>query len=129
MRKADIFFAAAALNLILLMAIFVHSLFRIKADSAMLSEKRLMVKNLMLTDLCLFTEARYTRHPSMADWNTPCQDYPLSFDHFPSGSLLTPPAMPKKGPGLRQAGLNAIGTLLISLFLLYCGEREKTQRL
>lgn len=100
MRKADIFFAAAALNLILLMAIFVHSSFRIKADSAMLSEKRLMVKNLMLTDLCLFTEARYTRHPSMADWNTPFQDYPLSFDHFPSGSLLTPPAILKKGSGL-----------------------------
>jgi hypothetical protein len=100
MRKSDIFFVFLALNVILLIAVFVHSSLRIKADSSIVYEKSLMVKNLKLTDLCLFTEARYTRHPSMADWNTPFQDYPFSFDHFPSGSLLTPPDMLKKGRGL-----------------------------
>jgi len=50
-----------------------------------------MVKTLMLTDLCLFTEARYTRHLSQADLNTAFQDHPLSLEHFPSGSFTQPP--------------------------------------
>lgn len=45
-----------------------------------------------LTDLCLFTEARYTRHPAMADLHAPFQDHPMALEHFPSGGLLAPPA-------------------------------------
>jgi hypothetical protein len=43
-----------------------------------------------LTDICLFTEARYTRHPSQADLHTAFQDHPMSLEHFPSGSLISP---------------------------------------
>lgn len=50
-----------------------------------------MVRAYQLTDLCLFTEARYTRNPAMADMFSPFQDQPASLDHFPSGSLVTPP--------------------------------------
>jgi hypothetical protein len=50
-----------------------------------------LVRKLQLTDLCLFTEARYTRHPSMADLHSAFQDHPLALEHFPSGSLTTPP--------------------------------------
>jgi len=57
----------------------------------MITGQASMVREYGLTDLCLFTDARYTRHPSMADLNTPFQDYPLSFEHFPSGSLVPPP--------------------------------------
>jgi hypothetical protein len=39
----------------------------------------------------LFTEARYTRHPSQADLHSAFQDHPLALEHFPSGSLITPP--------------------------------------
>ncbi len=46
----------------------------------------------VLTDPCLFTEARYTRHPSLADRHSPFQDYPLALEHFPSGSLTAPPS-------------------------------------
>ncbi len=53
--------------------------------------KRSMVGSLGLTDLCLFTEARYTRHPSQADLHSAFQDHPLALEHFPSGSLLSPP--------------------------------------
>jgi hypothetical protein len=49
-----------------------------------------LVRQLGLSDLALFTEARYTRHPSMADLHTAFQDHPVSFDHFPSGSLVPP---------------------------------------
>lgn len=50
-----------------------------------------LVRELHLTDLCLFTEARYTRHLSQADWQTPFQDHPAALEHFPSGSLVSPP--------------------------------------
>ena len=49
-----------------------------------------MVRRYELTDLCLFTDARYTRHPSQADLHSAFQDYPLSFDYFPSGSVVRP---------------------------------------
>lgn len=44
-----------------------------------------------LTDLCLFTEARYTRHPSQADRHAAFQDHPGAREHFPSGALVPPP--------------------------------------
>jgi len=44
-----------------------------------------------LTDLSLFTEARYTRHISQADLHSAFQDHPVSLEHFPSGSYLLPP--------------------------------------
>lgn len=51
-----------------------------------------LVRDYGLTDLCLSSEARYTRHPSMADLHAPFQDHPLALEHFPSGSLIPPPA-------------------------------------
>ena len=58
-----------------------------------------MAENLTLTDLCLFTEARYTRHPSQADLQAPFQDHPAALEHFPSGSLVRPPRRPKTPHG------------------------------
>lgn len=54
--------------------------------------KQDIVSRLKLTDLCLFTEARYTRHPSQADLHSAFMDHPLAFEHFPTGSLISPPA-------------------------------------
>lgn len=62
---------------------------RIDAPGA--RQRREIVKVLALTDLCLVTEARYTRHPSMADLHTPFQEHPLSLEHFPSGSFIAVP--------------------------------------
>ena len=55
-----------------------------------IEQKTEVVKTLQLTDLCLFTEARYTRHLSQADLFSAFQDHPMSFEHFPSGSLTLP---------------------------------------
>lgn len=52
---------------------------------------RALVRELGLSDLSLFTEARYTRHPSQADRHAPFQDHPAALEHFPTGALLPPP--------------------------------------
>jgi hypothetical protein len=46
-----------------------------------------------ITDMCLFTEARYTRHLSQADHFAAFQDSPMAFEHFPSGSMTLPPVL------------------------------------
>lgn len=61
------------------------------AREADIAATRALVGRLGLTDLALFTEARYTRHPTQADLHSAFQDHPLAFEHFPSGSLLPPP--------------------------------------
>ena len=53
-----------------------------------LPAKLQLVRSLGLTDLSIWTEARYTRHPSQADLFTPFQDYPAAADHFPAGSII-----------------------------------------
>ncbi len=57
----------------------------------MITASLALVRELALTDLCLFTEARYTRHPSQSDYHAPFQDHPTAMEHFPSGALLGPP--------------------------------------
>lgn len=52
---------------------------------------RTLARELKLTDFSLFTEARYTRHLTQADWHTPFQDHPAALEHFPTGALLPPP--------------------------------------
>lgn len=54
------------------------------------SATQALARRLGLTDLALFTEARYTRHPSQADLHSAFQDHPLALEHFPSGSLIVP---------------------------------------
>ena len=64
------------------------------------AEKQSLVGQLGLTDLAIWSEARYTRHPSQADLFTPFQDYPGAFDHFPAGSIIAP-GQPKPQTTLR----------------------------
>lgn len=54
-------------------------------------EARDLAARLGVTDLALFNEARYTRHPSQADRHAAFQDHPMALEHFPSGALLPPP--------------------------------------
>ena len=67
-----------------------HAHYGPRFNQSQLLEKAGLVARLQLTDLCLFTEARYTRHLTQADLNTPFQDHPLSLEHFPSGSFTEP---------------------------------------
>jgi hypothetical protein len=91
MRNSSLFFIYIASGAVLLTLLLVHASFSESAQQANLEEKAMLVKMLKLTDLCLFTEARYTRNLSQADLNTAFQDHPLSLEHFPSGSFTQPP--------------------------------------
>ena len=95
-RKADLFLAYVAILGLFLLAALAHSSYEKKMAEPRLEEKKELVRRLELTDLCLFTEANYTRHLSQADFHVPFQDHPASFDHFPSGSILPPPATVKR---------------------------------
>jgi hypothetical protein len=90
-RKSDIFFIFLALGAAALGLMAAHAHHCIESAGFSLQERAMLVDRLDLTDLCLFTDARYARHPSMADLHTPFQDSPMSVEHFPSGTLILPP--------------------------------------
>jgi hypothetical protein len=91
LRKSSLFILVILFQLSLLGLVFLYASLERKGDAELLQEKLNLVRMHGLTDLCLFTEARYTRHPSQADFHAPFQDSPLSLEHFPSGSLVVPP--------------------------------------
>lgn len=90
MRNSSLFFVSLAGQAGLLALLLGHASLSENLQKTNLEQKAALVKNLRLTDLCLFTEARYTRHLSQADLNTAFQDHPLSLEHFPSGSFTQP---------------------------------------
>jgi len=95
MRKSTVFFITVSLLASLLAAALSHGAYQRSRSAGDLRETAQLVEQLDLTDLCLFTEARYTRHPTQSDLHSPFQDHPLSLEHFPSGSLLGPAKRPE----------------------------------
>ena len=91
LRNSTYLALAIICHLLLLAVAGLHASIRHAAAWSERAGNRLLVRSLQLTDLCLFTEARYTRHPTMADRHAAFQEYPSAMDHFPSGSLLPPP--------------------------------------
>lgn len=90
-RRSTLYLAFVAGAALTAAALFAHGARRISAAAPRLAEERRQVRAYHLTDLVLFTDARYTRNPAMADRHAPFQDYPQSLEHFPSGSLMPPP--------------------------------------
>lgn len=99
-RKSDVFLFYILANIFILAILLGHAFFERKRSQPFLMQRISMILHYQLTDLCLFTDARYTRHPSMADMNTAFQDHPFSFEHFPSGSLVAPPVHIRNNHGL-----------------------------
>lgn len=92
MRPSDVFLAmAGGLGLLLAALLAGYPLADAGRREARLALESRLVAELGLTDLCLSTEARYTRHLSQADRFAAFQDHPRSLEHFPSGALLPPP--------------------------------------
>jgi len=94
MRPSDAFLATAGGLALLLGGLLAgHPLAESGRREARLALESRLVAELGLTDLCLSTEARYTRHLSQADLFSAFQDHPRSLEHFPSGALLPPPGI------------------------------------
>jgi hypothetical protein len=84
-------FVFLGLLILAFVAVFVDAARLGETRAPLVTEAQAETARLGLTDLALFTEARYTRHPSQADLHSAFQDHPLALEHFPSGSLIVPP--------------------------------------
>lgn len=90
MRKSTVLFWIVGAQLFLAALLAVHGALSVAGSGPRLAAEGALVERLMLTDLALFTEARYTRHLSQADLHTPFQDFPMALEHFPAGSFAQP---------------------------------------
>lgn len=100
--KYHTLFGLLAAELALLAALHLHASAGAERREAELADKRTLVSDLGLTDMALWTEARYTRHPSQADRFAAFQDFPSAIEHFPAGSIVAPPA-PLRMPAMDAA--------------------------
>jgi len=91
-RKSSLALSLLGVGLLLLGLMFIHATLQRQADGPLIDRMAGVVRNLDLTDLSLFTEARYTRHLSQTDLYSAFQDHPVALEHFPTGSIAGPPA-------------------------------------
>lgn len=101
-RLSTAYLAVSGLLLVLLAGLALHARCAVQAAAPAHARTARLVKALDLTDLCLFTEASYTRHLALADLATPFQDSPLAFEHFPTGALVAPPEQIVRSHGQRH---------------------------
>ena len=91
MIKHKLFLGFTFLEILVLSVMFLYSQMTVATrNRGEVPAKKELVRLLKLTDLSLWTEARYTRHPSQADVFTAFQDFPSSLEHFPAGSIIGP---------------------------------------
>jgi hypothetical protein len=88
LRPSTIALSLLAGQILVLGLTFVATVWRLPTTDH--NSSRALIQELGLSDLSLFTEARYTRHPTQADRHTPFQDHPAALEHFPTGALLPP---------------------------------------
>jgi len=79
------------LILIILLLFFIGLGNRNYAGDPRLSGEQNLVRMLRLTDFCLATESRHTRHISLPEPIAPFQDMPGYLDHFPTSTFFWPP--------------------------------------
>ena len=92
MRASTIYLCFTSAGLVAAAALLlIHPAVVRPAARQRMALERQMVAGLGLTDLCLFGEAGYTRHPTLADGFAPFQTHPAALSHFPSESWLATP--------------------------------------
>jgi hypothetical protein len=92
MRKSALVLLFFLTGMLLILVTVIDASARQDLASKSLNSRAMLVSELGLSDLALSTEARYTRHLTLADRHSAFQDHPTSFDHFPSGSIFLPPS-------------------------------------
>lgn len=89
-RGERVLLVGLALTLLFL-GTFIHAWIAGARAEQGVAANRALAARLTLTDLALFTEARYTRNLSQADLHSAFQDHPGALEHFPTGALVSPP--------------------------------------
>lgn len=97
MRRSNTLLLLFSVSTLLLLLTLVDAGRQREQSAPLLQLRARLVGELGLTDLALFTEARYTRHLSQSDLHSAFQNHPMAMEHFPSGSLLSPPAQVTRG--------------------------------
>jgi len=87
MRPSHILFIIILLFFFLDAALFIHSQILEEELRSVEKIQEIAVSGLGLTDLCVATEARYTRNPAVSDPMAPFMDHPGALEHFPTGSF------------------------------------------
>jgi len=99
MIKHRIFIGMTLLQMLFLGALLLFGQAQVTAiASKEIPQLQALVNSMQLTDLAIWTEARYSRHPSQADRFTPFQDFPSALEHFPAGSIIAPPQYSNSNP-------------------------------
>ncbi len=75
------------IEVLVLVSLTIAGSFSTEAVGPIRRDNRNLVQVLVLTDLAIWTEARYTRHPSQADVFSAFQDSPAALEHFPAGAF------------------------------------------
>jgi hypothetical protein len=91
LRGSSLAAAVTGVLLVLAVAAMMHAAMMAHAGRERRAATHALAAQLGLTDMALFTEARYTRHRSLADLHSAFQDAPMAMEHFPAGSLVMPP--------------------------------------
>jgi len=92
MRPAHIFVLIIFFLLVLDTLLYCHVRFQQEPDQRSAAHLNdIITAGLGLTDICLATEARYTRHPAVSDLLAPFMDHPGAIEHFPTGSFWAVP--------------------------------------
>jgi len=92
MRKSALVLLFFLTGMLLIILTIIDAMTQQSSAKQSLHQRAMLVSELGLSDLALSTEARYTRHLTLADRHSAFQDHPTSFDHFPSGSIFSPPS-------------------------------------
>ncbi len=92
MRKSALVLIFFLTGMLLMILTIIDAMTQQSSAKQSLHQRAMLVNELGLSDLALSTEARYTRHLTLADRHSAFQDHPTSFDHFPSGSIFSPPS-------------------------------------
>ena len=91
MRYAYTVFFTFFITLLMIGMVHQHQQYRLKEIQSQIELRRKITRKIGLPDLAITTAARYLRHYSLTDINSPFQDYPVSLDHFPAGFAYSAP--------------------------------------
>ena len=81
------FFIFISIEFTCVLGLFVWGKVQETQRQIFIKKERQIAQRLLLSDFCLSTESRHTRHISMPEWIAPFQDFPAYLEHFPSSSF------------------------------------------